>query len=175
MTGSKMVQKTLDELLNSAKNKAICAFTVKRDIRDTIALNLSDNLNIEFEYDYHALKGIYYISKDSSIFYTPGNSLRSHDAVQTLKDYVQNQFGRKENREMRILTDSNINNIVRIKFFEHGLKNLALETIPVGKINYDILSVETETSAFVMGLQNEGKRKICYSIGRGREKQKGEI
>jgi hypothetical protein len=168
-----MLKKQLEELLNSAKNRAICSLNVIRDDVDSIFLGFSDYYDIRFVYNKNSLRGVYYISPDSAIFYTYGNNVDQLPAVKKLKSFVKEQFNPKETGDLRAFDNSSFKELVKEKFIEHGVKNLFLKTLLAGSC--DIIGIQTESNNLVFGLQYFERIRIAASIGEGTRMKRYEI
>jgi hypothetical protein len=168
-----MIKKQLEELLNSAKNRAICSLNVTRDDVDSIFFGFSDYYDIRFIYNKNSLRGIYYISPDSATFYTYGNNVDQLPAVKKLKSFVKEQFSVQETDDLRAFDNSSFRNLVKEKFIEHGVKNLFLKTLLAGSC--DIIGLQTESNNLVFGLQYFERIRIAASIGTGTRMKRYEI
>ncbi len=168
-----MLKKQLEELLNSAKNRAICSLNVMRDDVDSIALGFSDYCDIKFVYNKNALRGVYYISPDSATFYTYGENVDQLPAVKKLKSFVKEQFNVQETGDLQAFDNASFRELVKEKFIERGVKNLFLKTLLAG--NCDIIGLQTENNNLVFGLQYFERIRIAGSIGKGTKMKRYEI
>lgn len=167
-----MLKKRLEDLLDSAKNKAVCSLNITRDDVDSIFLGLSNHYAIRFVYSQHSLKGVYYISPNSATLYLYGSNENQLPVVKKLKSIVKDEFSPKVD-DLQVFEDATFRGLVKEKFIEHGVKNLFLKTLLAGSC--DIIGLQTENAALVFGIQYYVRIKIAYSLGKGAHMERGEI
>jgi len=167
-----MLKKQLEELLDSAKNRAICSYVMRDDV-DSIALGFSGYYDIKFVYNKNSLRGVYYISPDSATFYTYGDYVDQLPAIKKLKSFVKEQFNPKETDDLQAFDNSSFKDLVKEKFIECGVKNLFLKTLLDG--HCDIIGIQTENNNLIFGLQYYARIKIVGSIGKGTKIKRYEI